>query len=215
MVIPGALGAEDRQRKVSIHSLHRNVKAIDLVRGSVRVGHGVQRRLQPVRLMRGGIGGSAGVQIYDLLGLQADMENHLSVRHRQRTHPLAGFISVEHAAVGLELGGIHTIRQGSRRCCLGYIGRFGGSSALALCGDGAFRRGGCAAACQQQGRQRQDQELFLHLSFLIYFLCFLRYGNRNRTLHPKTARRQILRAEVANQPFSVSIAALVCATYRA
>ena len=33
--------------------------------------------------------------------------------------------------------------------------------------------------------------------------------------HPKTARRQNLRAEVANQPFSVSIAALVCATYRA
>ena len=33
--------------------------------------------------------------------------------------------------------------------------------------------------------------------------------------HPKTARRQILRAEVTSQPFRVSIAALVCATYRA
>ena len=55
---------------------------------------------------------------------------------------------------------------------------------------------------------------FICLSSYTFFV-FCDMETAIARFHPKTARRQNLRAEVANQPFSVSIAALVCATYRA
>ena len=40
-------------------------------------------------------------------GSKADMEGHLAVLHGQGALAVAGFVGVEHAAVGVKLGGIH------------------------------------------------------------------------------------------------------------
>ena len=154
MVVPLALGAQNGKIKVRIHSSDRNVKAVHLLRGAVGIGDGICGGLQPVGLVVGGIGSLAQIQVDDLLGLQTDVEGHRAVFHRQRAHAVAGFVGVEHAAVGVKLGGIHTIRQSgglsSRRSHRGC--RLGRSS------TGSCRRcrGRSAAAHQQTQCQRSS-----------------------------------------------------------
>ena len=128
MVVPLALGAQNGKVKVRIHSSDRNVKAVHLLRGAVGIGDGICGGLQP--------------------------EGHLAVLHGQGALAVAGFVGVEHAAVGVKLGGIHTIRQSgglsgrrSHRGC-----RLGRSS------TGSCRRcrGRSAAARQQTQCQRSS-----------------------------------------------------------
>ena len=111
MVVPLALGAQNGKVKVRIHSSDRDVKAVHLLRGAVGVGDGICGGLQPVGLVVGGIGSLAQIQVDDMGGSKADMEGHLAVLHGQGALAVAGFVGVEHAAVGVKLGGIHTIRQ--------------------------------------------------------------------------------------------------------
>ena len=176
MVVPGTLGAQDSQLEVGVHSRDRDVKAVNFVTCAVGVGHGIDGGLQPFVLMVRGVSGHTQIQVDDLLGLQADVHRHFAVFHGQGALAIAGFVDVEHAAVGVKVCGVDVVRQGS----LG-----GGGFALALtfsrgglnggdrlaaapAGSGGF---GCAAACQQQGSgqgQGYDLELF-HVYFPTLF----------------------------------------------
>ena len=111
MIVPLALGTQNSQIKVGIHGRDRDIKAIHLLRSAVGVGNSVGGGLQPVGLVVGGIGSLAQIQVDDMGGSKADMEGHLAVLHGQGALAVAGFVGVEHAAVGVKLGGIHTIRQ--------------------------------------------------------------------------------------------------------
>ena len=171
MVVPGALGAQDGKLEVGIHSRHRDVKPVHLLAGAVAVGHGIGGGLQPVGLVVGSVGCHAQIQVDDLFRLQADVHRHLPVRHRQRALAVAGFIRVEHAAVGVKIGCVDTVRQGGFGCGgLALAFRCGGSLnggsrlACAFAGRGGrFRR---AAACQQQGCKCDGYDLkFLHGHF--------------------------------------------------
>ena len=183
MVIPGALGAEDGQLEIGIDSRNGDVKAVYFVAGAVGVGHRVNGRLQPVALVGGGVGGHARIQVDDLLGLQADVEGHRAVFHRQRAHAVHGFVGVEHTAVGVELSGVYAVRQrGSggrgfrdgrgRGRCGGRGGFFRGDRLGRALGGG---RCGRTAARQQQGSESQGCELELFHAFLTSFYIFIRH----------------------------------------
>ena len=150
MVVPLALGAQNGKVKVRIHSSDRNVKAVHLLRGAVGIGDGICGGLQPVGLVVGGIGSLAQIQVDDVGGSKADMEGHLAVLHGQGALAVAGFVGVEHAAVGVKLGGIHTIRQSG--------GLSDGRSSLRAGSTGSCRRcrGRSAAAHQQTQCQRSS-----------------------------------------------------------
>ena len=154
MVVPLALGAKNGKVKVRIHSSDRDVKAVHLLRGAVGIGNGICGGLQPVGLVVGGIGSLAQIQVDDMGGSKADMEGHLAVLHGQGALAVAGFVGVEHAAVGVKLGGIHAIRQSG-----GLSGRRShGRSSLRAGSTGSCRRcrGRSAAAHQQTQCQRSS-----------------------------------------------------------
>ena len=162
VVIPLALGPEECQLEVLVHSGHGDIIAVDLLRSSIGVGDGVGGRQQPVCLVGLGIGGHANIQVDDLLGGQADVEGHLPVLHGQGAHAIAGFVGVEHAAVGVELSRVHAVRQGS-------FGAFGsGGSAHGRSGFRADSRGSSGrspaaageSSGQHQGSNGQGNELF-------------------------------------------------------
>ena len=109
MVVPLALGAQNGKVKVRIHSSDRDVKAVHLLRGAVGIGDGICGGLQPVGLVVGGIGSLAQIQVDDMGGSKADMEGHLAVLHGQGALAVAGFVGVEHAAVGIEVRGVNAV----------------------------------------------------------------------------------------------------------
>ena len=46
-----------------------------------------------------------------MLVVQADVDGHLAVLHGQHALAVTGLVGVEHTAVGVEVGGIHAVRQ--------------------------------------------------------------------------------------------------------
>ena len=154
MVVPLALGAQNGKVKVRIHSSDRDVKAVHLLRGAVGIGDGICGGLQPVGRVGCGVRSLAQIQVDDVGGSQTDVEGHLSILHGQGALAVAGFVGVEHAAVGVKLGGIHTIRQSG-----GLSGRrsYGRSSLRAGSTRSCRRcRGRSAAAHQQTQCQRSS-----------------------------------------------------------
>ena len=157
MVVPGALGAQNGQLEVGIHSVQRNIIAVHFIAGAVGIGHSIGGGLQPVALVAGGILGSAQVQVDDLFRCQADMEGHFAIGDGQGALAIAGFVGVHHTAVGFKFGGIHAVRQSSFG--LGLCGGGGGFTAGSLGGSGggvSGRSAGCggAAASQQSGQHQ-------------------------------------------------------------
>ena len=217
MVVPLALGAQNGKVKVRIHSSDRNVKAVHLLRGAVGIGDGICGGLQPIGLVVGGIGSLAQIQVDDMGGSKADMEGHLAVLHGQGALAVAGFVGVEHAAVGVKLGGIHTIRQSgglsgrrSHRGC-----RLGRSS------TGSCRRcrGRSAAAHQQTQCQRSSDNTgknafhgkYLYIIKISFYYTIVQI--KNEPSPPDAAKRPRDGEGSFDQPFRESIAALVWATY--
>ena len=91
------------------------------------------------------------------------MEGHRAVFDRQGALAVAGFVRVEHAAVGVEIRGIDAVRQ-SGGIGLGCSSRGGhGRSGLRACGRPCSGRGRPAAgqgSSQQQGSDGQGKKLF-------------------------------------------------------
>ena len=161
VVIPLALGAQQCQLKVGVQCFHRDVVSVHFFGGAVRVGNGVHGGDEPCGLVGLGVSGKTGVEVYDLFGGQTDMEGHHAVFHGQRALAVAGFTCVEHTAVGLEISGVHAVRQsgfGHRR------GSHHGGSRFRACGNGRSGSSSPAAACQRSSQhhtgQRNENKLF-------------------------------------------------------
>ena len=159
MVIPLALGAQDGQLEIGVQCLHRDVKAVDFLGGSVGVGHGVGGGLEPVGLMVRGIRRHTDIEVDDLLGLQADVQGHLAVFHGQRALAVAGLIDMEHAAVGIKLRRIGAVFQRPCRRSSGTLGSGLGDSGFRhgrhrLRGSGRSHAGSRAAAASQRSSQQ-------------------------------------------------------------
>ena len=151
MVIPLALFAQNGQVKVGIQSRHRDVEAVHFLGSAVGVGDRIGGGLQPVGRVGFGFGGLAQIQVDDIFGNQTDVEGHLAILHGQGAFAIAGFVGVEHGAVGVKLGGVDAVRQSSGLNHRSGRGRsFGGSSTGRR--RGSSRRS--AAACQQAQRER-------------------------------------------------------------
>ena len=88
------------------------------------------------------------------------MEGHHAVFHGQGALAVAGFIGVEHTAVGLEISGIYAVRQGSLSS--GRGNHHGGSSHRACCsrGGGDSPAAACQRSSQHHTGQRNDDKLF-------------------------------------------------------
>ena len=154
MIVPLALGAQNSQIKVGIHGRDRDIKAVHLLRGAIGVGDGVGGGLQPVGRVGCGVRSLAQIQVDDVGGRQTDVEGHLTILHGQGALAVAGFVGMEHAAVGVKVGGIHTVRESG-----GLNGRRShGRSSLRAGSAGSCRRcrGRSAAARQQAQRQRSS-----------------------------------------------------------
>ena len=150
-------------------------------------------------------------------GRQTDVEGHLTILHGQGALAVAGFVGMEHAAVGVKVGGIHTIRQSgglsgrrSHRGC-----RLGRSSA----GRCRRCRGRSAAARQQAQRQRSSDNTgknafhrkYLYIIKISFYYTIVRI--KNEPSPPDAAKRPRDGEGSFDQPFRESMAALVWATY--
>ena len=111
MVVPLALGAEDGQLEVLVQSLHRDVEAVDLIRGAVAVVHHIGGGLEPVGLVGGRVLCHADVEVDDLLGGETDVEGHLTILHGQGPLAVVGLVGMEHGAVGVKVGGVDAVGQ--------------------------------------------------------------------------------------------------------
>ena len=146
------------------------------------------------------------------------MDGHAAVLDSQGTLAVAGFIGVEHAAVGVELRRIDTVRQrgsGFLSCrglfLSGSLGRFlfGGRSRFFLgCGLCGFRVDGgflflCTAGQQREQQQsgQQQGEISLHSVSSIERSSLRSGSRRSGALH-----------ESIDYAFRASMAALVWAT---
>ena len=79
------------------------------------------------------------------------MEGHLPILHGQGAHAIAGFVGMEHAAVGVKLSRVHAVRQGG-------FGRLGCGSAHGRSSFRADSRGSSGrspAAAGEDGGQHQ------------------------------------------------------------
>ena len=159
MVVPLALGAKQRQLEVGIQCFYRDVVAVHFLSGAVCVGNRVHGGDEPCGLVGLGIGGKAGVEVHDLFGSQTDVEGHHAVFHGQCALAVAGFIGVEHTAVGLEISGIYAIRQGSFGHSRGsHHGR--SNRACRSRGGGDSPAAACQRSSQHHTGQRNDDKLF-------------------------------------------------------
>ena len=154
MIVPLALGAQNSQIKVGIHGRDRDIEAVHLLRGAIGVGNSVGGGLQPVGRVGCGVRSLAQIQVDDVGGRQTDVEGHLTILHGQGALAVAGFVGMEHAAVGVKVGGIHTVRES------GSLNGRRSHRRNSLCAGSAGRRRRCrgrsAAARQQTQCQRSS-----------------------------------------------------------
>ena len=111
MVIPYALLADEGHVELRVQGGHGDVKAVDLLGQAIGIGDGILGGLEQHGAVLLGVLLQTREQIDDAGGGQADVDGHLAVLHGQHALAVTGLVGVEHTAVGVEVGGIHAVRQ--------------------------------------------------------------------------------------------------------
>ena len=160
MVIPYALGSDQRQVEFLVQCGYRYVEGIGLLRFcTIAEIYGLYGRLQKLCAVLLGILCQTFIQIHNVLGRHNHMNGHLSVLYGQSSLSLVKFIYMEHTAVCIEICGVNAVLQ--CRCCrffcvsLFRLRRFFclGSFLIGVfrfCGSLCSRRLRLAAAAHQQ-----------------------------------------------------------------
>ena len=155
VVIPYALLADEGHVELRVQGGHGDVKAVDLLGQTVGIGDGVLGGLQQHGTVLLCVLLQTGEQIHDAGGGEADVNGHLPILHGQHALAVAGLVGVEHTAVGVEIRGVHAVRQRG----LGDI-----AAVIVIC----FL---LSAARQQRGRHQQCQQTGKKLLHFLYPPC--------------------------------------------
>ena len=116
MVIPYALGSDQRQVEFLVQCGNRYVEGIGLLRFcTIAEIYGLYGRLQKLCAVLLGILCQTFIQIHNVLGRHNHMNGHLSVLYGQSSLSLVKFIYMEHTAVCIEICGVNAVLQ--CRCC--------------------------------------------------------------------------------------------------
>ena len=124
VVIPYALLADEGHIELLVQRGNGDIKAIDCLSQTVGIGDGVLGGLEQHGAVLLGVLLQTGEQIDDAGRGQTDVDGHLAVLHGQYAFAVTCLVGVEHTAVGVEVGGVHTVRQSGlvRRIVAGGIG---------------------------------------------------------------------------------------------
>jgi hypothetical protein len=102
MIVPLALRTYESDVEFLVKIRDRDIKAVDFVGIAVVIGHLVDGRLQDLGAFFLSVLGKTAEKVKDAVGCETDVYRHLSVLYGQDAESVAGFVDMEHAAVGLE-----------------------------------------------------------------------------------------------------------------